>query len=104
MRGTNTTPLKAALASKKLNVAQLLLDYNADVEYVGGYNGYNVTPLFQAVDDNYIEGVQLLLSYGADPLKLPPGGSLNAPLELAMQKGYWDIVDLLLAAAIRSVL
>lgn len=93
------TPLKDALALQKLDIAQLLLDNNADVEYCGNYN---ITPLCMVVDDNYIEGVRLLLSYGADPLKRPPGGSLITPLELAMQKEYWDIVDLLLDAAVNE--
>lgn len=89
------TPLKAAIALKKLDIAQLFLDHKADVEFCGSYY---TTPLYAAVEDNYIDGVVLLLNYGANPLK--PLSDGKTPLELAMQKGYWDIVDFLLDATV----
>lgn len=91
------TPLKTAISLKKIDIIQLLLDYNVDVEFCGGHY---ISPLYMAVDDNYIEGVELLLSHGADPLKQVSSGL--SPLELAMQKGYFDLVDLLLEAAIKK--
>lgn len=96
-----TTPLKSAIALKKLNIAKLLLENNADVDYLGNTS---VTPLYLAIKDNYIEAVELLLSYGADPIKpcydINSSGSLT-PLGLAIKNGYWDIVDLLLDASIK---
>jgi|GEM_PF-4456780 len=99
------TPLKAAIGLKKLDIAKLLLnhaklllDYNAN-EFCGLHY---LTPLGLAVEMNYVEGVALLLSYGADPLRRPPGGNLNSPLDIAITKEYWDIVELLLNAIVMT--
>lgn len=94
------TPLQLAITLKKLDTARLLLANDANVDFEG--QAYT-TPLMMAVNDNYIEGVSLLLSYGADPLKLSHfAGVCLSPLELAMQKGHWDIVDLLLDVAVKD--
>lgn len=94
------TPILQAITVKNLDIAQLLLEYGADVEkfssspYVYENHGYQYrfagTPLQRAVNDNYLEGVVLLLSYGANPLNGSP-----SPLDIAIQKGYLDIVDVL---------
>lgn len=90
------TPLTSAIASKKLDLAELLLRYKADVD---GKETYGMTPLGVAITDNYIEGVLFLLSHGADPLKKTSFSS-SSPINLAIEKGYLDIVDLLLDAAV----
>lgn len=102
-----TTPLLKAIEMKKLNIAELLLNYGADIEKTSGsYSywrppGYSTnfygTPLLKAVDDNFIEGVTFLLNYGANPIS----ESFNA-LDLAIKKGYWDIVDILSSVAVRD--
>ena len=98
------TPLFLAIATKKINIASLLLERGADVEKISkspylyeNTNGYEYlftgSSLLKAVDDNYIEGVLLLLSFYADPLKGSP-----SPMDRAIQKDYFDIVDVLLEA------
>lgn len=88
-------PLQSAVALGNLELAQLLLEYNANVDCA---YGVAYTPLFTMVESNNIEGVKLLLSYGADPLKVIVTGIIT-PLELAIQKGHWDIYELLFEVA-----
>lgn len=83
-----TTPLILSVSNKKLNVASLLLEHNADANLS--------SPLYVAVNDNYIEGINLLLAYGADPLQKTSTKSVS-PMELAINRGLWDVVDLFLS-------
>lgn len=92
----NSTPIFTAIDLNKLNIVKLLLDNNADIEIVF----FNKTPLYRAVENNNIECVALLLSYGADPLHVMQ--NKDSPLELAIKKEYWDIVELLLDAAVKN--
>ena len=97
-----TLPLHLAIEYKKLEVARLLLDSGANTEltflcdpYSGAKSFFGGTPLYLAVEANYKEGVELLLGYGADPLGLH---GYKTPLDLAIQRGYDDIVDLLISS------
>ncbi len=73
------TPMYLAITFQNIDVVRLLLDH-------GALN----SNLFYAVKSNYKEAVFLFLQYGADPLK-------NGALELAMQLGYDDLVDIMLS-------
>ena len=86
-RPNGLTPLQAAIISRKLDIAKF----------------YWVTAqilmfLEVAINDNNLQAVKLLLNYRADPLKLYRN---LCPLELAIQKGYDDIVEALLQAAVK---
>lgn len=87
-KGENyTTALSAAIAFNELNIMEILLSAGASLK-MGNL-------LSEAVKLNNFNAVSLLLNYGADPFM-----DSNYAINLAMQKEYWDIVDLLLDAAV----
>ena len=94
-----TTPLLFAIQHKNLKIAELLLRNGADVEMISKIPGlppiFEDSPLMKAVEDNFVEGVHLLLQYGADPLE---HYNNDSPMDRAIQKGCFDIVDLLFNA------
>jgi ankyrin repeat protein len=101
LKNFSTTPLILSISNKKLNVASLLLEHAADANLSSTPWLYNnappvVSPLYVAVNDNYIEGINLLLTYEADPLKKTSTSDVS-PMELAIDRELWDIVDLFLS-------
>lgn len=104
-----TPPLYKALMNKNLDAASVLLDHGANVhvkisftfvDEKGSTHYTEGSPILKLVDDNFFDGVVLLLRYGANPLDgSSPKGS---PLDFAIRKGYYDIIDVLLDAALRE--
>lgn len=102
-----TYPIHLAIGHHKPEAARLLLKNGSFREvmgvgpisntkkYVGG------TPLYLAVATRYKEGVMILLEYGANPLDDGNGKKIS-PLELAIQNGNDDLIELLLAAACKD--
>ncbi|MBA3815188.1 MAG: ankyrin repeat domain-containing protein [Parachlamydiaceae bacterium] len=105
--GHSTPPLCQAVMDKNLAVVSLLLDNGASVHMESfltfvdekGLSHYVLgSPLMKAVDDNFLEEVVLLLRHGANPLDR--SSAYNNPLDLAIRKGYYDIIDVLSSAAV----
>jgi ankyrin repeat protein len=60
--------------------------------------GTNPPTFLNLYDKPSLEAVELLLSYGANPLECADYNI--SPLEIAIQKEYFDIADLLLNAVL----
>ncbi len=85
-----------------LRVAQLLIDYGADVDAVGGRgNTVGATPLDAASWAGNVGMVRLLLANGADPEKGGPDGVDYNPVSTAVSHGRVDVFRLLAAAGAR---
>ena len=86
----------------RLRVAQLLIDYGADVDAVGGRgNTVGATPLDAASWAGNVGMVRLLLANGADPEKGGPDGVDYNPVSTAVSHGRVDVFRLLAAAGAR---
>lgn len=86
----------------RLQVAQLLIDYGADVDAVGGRgNTVGATPLDAASWAGNVGMVRLLLANGADPDKGGPDGVDYNPVSTAVSHGRVDVFRLLAAAGAR---
>lgn len=100
----STSPLSVAIEFGRLEDAILLMESRAEINklvYTEGVSGY-VSALFFAVKKHDKEAVMLLVEFGADPLlKIHSSTSFytSTALDIAMQLGYQDLVDILLAAA-----
>lgn len=89
-RGAHNTPLLYfAIIGGHLPLAQKLLAAGADINDGEGVN----TPLHGAVQDNNIEAARWLLASDANPYALDFNG--KTPLDLAEDRGYEDLVNLL---------
>jgi ankyrin repeat protein/mono/diheme cytochrome c family protein len=91
------TPLIAAAAHVgNLDVVKLLLDHGADPQ---AKNRNAITVLTSAVSGNDANIVRLLVARGCKPAKVFNlfGATGNSPLELAVENGNSEIVEILLA-------
>lgn len=86
-----TSPLTLAIANKRLDIAQFLLDNKANIDF---------NPFFKAIDDGYIEGVVLLLDNGANSMN---SAEILILLDRAIKKGHLDIVDVLFNATLNNL-
>lgn len=86
------SPLFMACWKGHSDVAELLLRYGANKDC---RTKTGITPLFQACRENHVEVVKLLLDYGCSVNALFPN-SRECPLTLAAEKGFDDLVLLLL--------
>lgn len=92
-RSTNSmdnTPLHAALAGRRSEVAKLLIEHGADIDNIAG-GGW--TPLHLASANGDAEMVNVLLSRGANVNRKNDDG--NTPLALAEEHKHDAIVELL---------
>ena len=81
-----------AAHDNQFTLTKLLLDCGADVKSVNDFG----TALYCAVWGGNLDIVQLLLDKGASPSGRGEHG--ETPLQLAVRKGYSDIVNVLLAS------
>ena len=87
------SPLFMACWKGHSDVANLLLCYGANREC---RTKTGITPLFQACRENHVEVVRLLLLSGCS-VNSPFPNSRECPLTLAAEKGFVELVDLLLS-------
>jgi len=87
----SVTPLQSALATRRLEIARLLLDKGADVNVRGSDAGY--FPLHYAAAAGSVDLTRLLLSRGARRDVRNADGA--TPLALAEEKGHREVADLL---------
>lgn len=86
------SPLILAAEGGHLEIVEMIVKNNVDINYQGKDG---VTALFLAVRSNKRDIVRLLLSSGANP-NLAIEAKQTTPLHFASQKGYTDIVNMLL--------
>lgn len=86
-----STPLHEAAAHNRLEIAELLLDYGANIN---ARTASDLTPLHEAVFANHIAMVRLLLARGACVSVAP--ASKTTLLHGAVMKGYQESTRLLL--------
>jgi uncharacterized protein len=87
---TGFTALTGAVSQNHNDVAKMLVDKGANVNY--RYEG-GFTPLMHAASAGNFELVKLLLENGADPNA--KNGEGNTPVALAIDKGHDKVVQLL---------
>jgi len=91
------TPLHEAIWNQDLQMVTLLLNSNANVNAVmeaGHADDTRQTPLHYAAERGNLEIVKLLLAHGANP-NVRDNYYRATPMEIAQQKGHYDVVDLL---------
>ena len=86
-----STPLKVALGPRNRESVKTLLAAKANPDLA---DNQGVTPLSDAAGQNNVEFVHLLLDAKADP----NGGTLNAPILLAIAQSNTNLLELLLRA------
>jgi ankyrin repeat protein len=91
--GNGFTPLRFAVEGKHTSTVRLLLAHNADVNTVSNHG----STLGYAVETGELEIVNLLLSQGA-LVEVNRGPTFLTPLQVAVFKGYEQIVNALLDA------
>jgi hypothetical protein len=89
------SPLHYAAAQGDLKMAELLLEYGAEIDYLVPRVDIPRTPLAHACQHNQLEMVNFLLRHGAN---VNTAGDCVMPLELASEKGFLEIVKILVAA------
>ena len=86
------SPLCEAAGLRNINMVELLIQYGADVKY---YNErFNYSPLTRALNGYSTEATKFLIERGARLDVKDRDG--NTPLMLAIERGYTDIVNLIL--------
>ena len=88
----NRTPLHAASRMGHVDVAQVLLEYGADVH---ARNGHDITPLYCASVEGHLKIVQVLLEHGA-VVNTQNNYDQSTPLHQASGSERLEIVRLLL--------
>jgi hypothetical protein len=96
--GAFFTPLSAAAASGDVELAQLLLDFGADIDGRSQIDLGGWTPLYVAALQSSTDMVEFLLAAGANPNGTFRQGEEFGPLYGAVVGGRADIVRALLAA------
>ncbi len=88
------TALHSAAAGDHLDVARVLLDYEADPDVLqqGGF-----TPLHAAAQNGSLEMVRMLLAYGADASISSDDG--RTPLDIARESRYDELMETLTGQA-----
>ena len=86
----NNTPLNAAVAASRVEIARRLLAKGADAN---AHQHGGITPLHEAAAAGNAEMVRLLLSYRADANAISEEN--RTPLGMALEKGHQQVVDIL---------
>lgn len=86
----NNTPLNAAVAAGRVEIARRLLAKGADAN---AHQHGGITPLHEAAAAGNAEMVRLLLSYRADANAISEDN--RTPLGMALEKGHQQVVDIL---------
>jgi ankyrin repeat protein len=86
----NNTPLNAAVAAGRLEIARRLLEKGADAN---AHQHGGITPLHQAAAAGNAEMVRLLLAHRADPSAISEDN--RTPLGMALEKDHQQVVEIL---------
>ena len=86
----NNTPLNAAVAASRVEIARRLLAKGADAN---AHQHGGITPLHEAAAAGNAEMVRLLLSYRADANAISEDN--RTPLGMALEKGHQQVVEIL---------
>jgi ankyrin repeat protein len=86
----NNSPLNAAVAAGRVEIARRLLAKGADAN---AHQHGGITPLHEAAAAGNAEMVRLLLSYRADANAISEDN--RTPLGMALEKGHQQVVDIL---------
>jgi len=86
----NNTPLNAAVAANRLEIARRLLQAGADAN---AHQHGGITPLHEAAAAGNVEMVRLLLAYRADASAISEDN--RTPLGMALEKGHQQVVEIL---------
>ncbi len=89
------TALHLAAKNGHLKTCEILLANGANVD---AKNSRDHTPLWMAVDRGHVHVVERLLEYGAD-VNISQAHRLNAPILIAAERGYLDIIKLIVEKA-----
>ena len=89
------THLTYAVGLGDREMVQILLDAGADVNVVDTEQFYEESPLSIAVKAQDADMTRLLVNAGADPNQRLDQFNNVSPLEIAVEEGYTDIVDIL---------
>lgn len=86
----NNTPLNAAVAANRVEIARRLLEKGADAN---AHQHGGITPLHEAAAAGNAEMVRLLLAHRADPSAISEDN--RTPLGMALEKGHQQVVEIL---------
>lgn len=86
----NNTPLNAAVAANRLEIARRLLQKGADAN---AHQHGGITPLHEAAAAGNAEMVRLLLAHRADPSAISEDN--RTPLGMALEKDHQQVVEIL---------
>ena len=86
----NNTPLNAAVAANRLEIARCLLEKGADAN---AHQHGGITPLHEAAAAGNAEMVRLLLAHRADANAISEDN--RTPLGMALEKGHQKVVEIL---------
>jgi ankyrin repeat protein len=96
-RGFTRSPLHGAIMwstpeneMQRINIMMLLLEAGADPD-VGDSEG--CTPIFDAIERDLCAALRLLIAWGADTNSID--GTGRSALEVALDMGRWEIVEML---------
>lgn len=86
----NNTPLNAAVAANRLEIARRLLEAGADAN---AHQHGGITPLHEAAAAGNAAMVRLLLAHRADPSAISEDN--RTPLGMALEKNHREVIEIL---------
>ena len=93
------THLTYAVGLGDTGIVQILLDASADPNVVDTEQFYDESPLSLAVKAQGVEMVRILVAAGSDPNQKLDQSDEVSPLDIAIENGYTEIVDILTEAS-----
>ena len=83
------------MGKRNTEIVQTLLDAGADPNVVDTEQFYDESPLSLAVKNRDKEMTRILVAAGANPHRILDQFDDVSPLDIAIEEGYTDIVDIL---------